>query len=328
MSRIAKGTLVAVTGANGFIGSYVTRDLLAKGYKVRGVVRDPSNEPKMAHLKKFDGAAQRLELVKGELNEADYLTAFEGADTVVHIATPYIYTAPDPERDIILPAIAGTLAALNASLKCKVKRVVVTSSCLAVHSLPAERGRKYTPADFNETSTVQTMAYAVSKVRAEKAAWAFAKEHPELEVVVVNPAYVWGPIIAGEHLNQSISVLKNAVTGGQLHLPPQAQFGFVDVRDVSRAHVVAVEAAEAKGQRLLCVTRTVTFSELLIAVKRLFPKYPNTAVSEENAKLTPGFTIDNSGLAKLGLSNYVPIDDTIRDGVNALIDQKVIADLR
>lgn len=105
-SRFPPGSVVAVTGANGFIGSHIVKQLLAKGYRVRAVVRDPTNASKVAHLKTFPHS-EHVELAKGELNEADYQKAFAGAHAVIHTATPYMYSAPDPDRDIVQPAIAG-----------------------------------------------------------------------------------------------------------------------------------------------------------------------------------------------------------------------------
>lgn len=107
MSRFPEGSLIAVTGANGFIGTWICRKLLEKGYRVRAVVRDPANAAKVAHLKGL-AHSERLELAKGELNENDYNSAFVGVHAVVHTATPYVYSAPDPDKDIVQPAIAGT----------------------------------------------------------------------------------------------------------------------------------------------------------------------------------------------------------------------------
>ena len=106
MSRFPAGSRVAVTGANGFIGSHITKQLLAKGYRVRAIVRDPSNASKVAHLKTFPHS-ENLELAKGELKEEDYRVAFAGVQAVVHTATPYLYSAPDPDKEIVQPAIEG-----------------------------------------------------------------------------------------------------------------------------------------------------------------------------------------------------------------------------
>lgn len=124
---------------------------------MRAVVRDPSNEAKVAHLKAFPHA-NLLDFAKGELKEEDYVAAFAGVKAVIHTATPYRYTADDPDRDIVQPAVAGrnsylqqqqqqltvinagTLAALRAAVKCKVERLVVTSSGGAFFHFPVPDG--------------------------------------------------------------------------------------------------------------------------------------------------------------------------------------------
>ena len=102
-----KGQLIAVTGANGYIGSHVVKQLLLRGYRVRAIVRDPSNNAKVSHLKSLS-PQDHLELAKGDLNEEDYKRAFAGCSAVLHVASPYIYSAEDPDRDIVQPAVAGT----------------------------------------------------------------------------------------------------------------------------------------------------------------------------------------------------------------------------
>lgn len=122
MSRFPAGSLVAVTGANGYIGSHIVQQLLAKGYRVRAIVRDPTNPTKVAHLRALPHAAERLELAKGELSEEDYVRAFAGAAAVIHAASPYVYQADDADRDIVQPAIKGAHRGaitlyINASLR-------------------------------------------------------------------------------------------------------------------------------------------------------------------------------------------------------------------
>ena len=128
MPRFPAGTLVAVTGANGYIGSHIVRVLLEKGWKVRAVVRDPGNPAKVAHLKALPHAVELLEFAKGELSEEDYVKAFAGCRAVIHAASPYIYTAEDPDRDIVQPAIKGANRSLPFALR--VSRV----GCTAGHT--------------------------------------------------------------------------------------------------------------------------------------------------------------------------------------------------
>ncbi len=104
---------VVVTGASGFIAGHVIEQLLAKGYRVKGSVRSLADEGKVKHLReKFHG----LELFEADLlSEGSFDAAVAGADYVVHTASPFIITVADPQRDLIEPAVKGTLNVLWAA---------------------------------------------------------------------------------------------------------------------------------------------------------------------------------------------------------------------
>jgi len=193
--------------------------------------------------------------------------------------------------------------------------------------MPATPGKRYSAADWNEESSLTSNPYFFSKKLSEQAVWAYAKEHPELEVVVVNPLYVLGPHLGGDSLNQSIANLKKTLMGEEgTVLPPAAAIGVVDVRDVARAFVIAVEKPEAKGQRLLCCNTILTMSDIRGLLKKNFPKYPN---SPTQAGLpTPTHSFDTEPLQKLGLKDYIGVEQMLKDLVEALITAKLVPDLR
>lgn len=148
---------VLVTGAAGFIASNVVRDLLARGYRVRGTVRDASKEKAPAHLHALPGAAERLELVTADLlQDGAFDRAAEGCEYVVHMASPYVLDAKDPQKDLVDPAVKGTRNVLESCAKARVKRVVLTSSMAAITDEP-ESERVLTEADWNTKSTLQRL---------------------------------------------------------------------------------------------------------------------------------------------------------------------------
>ncbi|XP_071678649.1 cinnamoyl-CoA reductase 1-like [Lolium perenne] len=124
--------LVCVTGAGSFIGSWVVKELLDRGYHVRGTARDPADR-KNAHLLALDGAEERLTLCRADvLDYGGLRAAFQGCRGVFHVASP---VSNDPE--LVRAAVEGTRNAINAAADAGVvRRVVFTSSYGAVHMDP------------------------------------------------------------------------------------------------------------------------------------------------------------------------------------------------
>jgi dihydroflavonol-4-reductase len=239
---------VCVTGASGFVASWLVRQLLEKGVRVRGTVRRVSSAP---HLQSLPGAAKRLELVEADLlAPSSFEAAVQGCAVVFHTASPYVIQVDDPQRDLVDPAVNGTLGVLAACLQAPdVQRVVLTSSMAAVTDEPDE-GRVLTEADWNEKSTLQRNPYYLSKTLAERAAWAFmARERPAFDLVAMNPFVIMGPsLVPGINVsNKIIADMVNGVYPGILSMT----WGIVDVRDVAHAHVRAAEVQAAHGRYLL-----------------------------------------------------------------------------
>jgi len=253
---------ICVTGASGFIASYVIRELLDNGYTVRATVRGLTKGNNYEYLTSLSGAAERLELVQGELlTEGSYDEAIAGCEYVIHTASPYVLDVKDPQHDLVDPALKGTLNVLQACGKSgSVKKVVLTSSVAAVFDEPIS-GHVYTEKDWNETSSLTRNPYFYSKTLAERSAWDYIeKENPAFELVVVNPGVVIGPSLVPS-LNTSNQILRD-VLAGTYPMIMSISWGFVDVRDVAHAHILAMENEKAKG-RYLCTSETLGMSEVV-----------------------------------------------------------------
>ena len=252
--------LVLVTGVTGFVGSRIVEALLARGHHVRGTVRSLRKPGDIDALRRLPGAIERLELVEADLTQPEsFLAPARGATAVVHCASPFVLDVADPQRDLVDPAVNGTRAVFDASVESEtVRRIVLTSSMAAITDEPD--GRVLTEADWNVRSSLDRNPYYYSKTLAERAAWAFVEaRRPEFDVVVINPFAVIGPsLVAG--LNVSNRILAGMVTRmfpGILSLA----WGFVDVRDVAEAHVLALETPSAHG-RYICAGEVVTMRAL------------------------------------------------------------------
>lgn len=254
---------VMVTGATGFVAAQLIRELLAQGYRVRGSVRST--------LKDLDWLrglpkAERLALFEAELlTEGDFDSACDGASCVMHTASPYALTVKDPQKDLVEPAVQGTLNVLRAASKSKsVKRVVLTSSVAAMTDEPDVRTR-LNEESWNRKSSLKRNPYYYSKTMAERAAWDFMKEEkPRFSLVVINPFLVIGPSL-GPQINTSNQIFVDLLTGRYPAILDLA-WGLVDVRDVALAHVLAMMTPKAKG-RYLCAASTMHMREVVKLLK-------------------------------------------------------------
>ncbi|CAN6483300.1 unnamed protein product [Victoria cruziana] len=126
--------VVCVTGASGYIASWLVKLLLQRGYTVRATVRDPDDPKKTEHLRALEGASERLRFFKANLlDEGAFDTAVSGCIGVFHTASPFYHDVQDHQVELIDPAVKGTLNVLASCAKISsIERVVVTSSMAAV----------------------------------------------------------------------------------------------------------------------------------------------------------------------------------------------------
>jgi len=246
---------VLVTGGSGFIGAYCILQLLAAGYQVRTTVRNLKREGDVRAMLKEGGGApgERLSFFAADLEkDAGWAEAVSGCDYVLHVASPLPPSVPKNEDELIVPAREGTLRVLRAARDAGVKRVVLTSSFAAIGYGRKEQSAPYTETDWTDPNAEGVMAYPKSKTLAERAAWDFlAKEGGKLELAVVNPVGVFGPVL-GPDYSASILLVQRMMDGA-LPGAPQLYFGVVDVRDVADLHLRAMTNAAAKGERFLAV---------------------------------------------------------------------------
>ncbi|MEI8033403.1 MAG: SDR family oxidoreductase [Chlorobiaceae bacterium] len=255
---------VCVTGASGFIAAHIVRELLSRGYRVRGTVRNsPGNYPFLLSL---PGAEERLELIEADLlMEGAFDRIVEGCEYVMHTASPYQLNVKDPQRDLVDPAVNGTESVLESCLKAgTIKRVIFTSSIAAITD-EAENGKTFTEKDWNTMSSLGRNPYHYSKTLAERAAWDFLmRRRPSFDLITINPFMVIGPSL-GPSLNTSNQMIRDMLTG-VYPCTMDLNWGFVDVRDVANAHILAMESPEASG-RYLCSAETLHLRDIIAFLK-------------------------------------------------------------
>jgi nucleoside-diphosphate-sugar epimerase len=265
-------TTVLVTGASGFIGLHCARHLLEMGYRVRGTLRTPSREARLRRaLLGLVDAGDRLQFVATDLTRDEgWKEAVRGCTYVLHVASPFPRELPEHEDDLIVPAREGTLRVLRASAESGVARVVLTSSLAAVLA-GRVRGESRTFDESDWSIAEEIPPYEKSKTIAERAAWDFVNDlrgEPKLELAVINPGAVLGPILE-EDAGTSAEVVRKLMSR-EFPGCPRLGWPMVDVRDVASAHIAAMTTPEAAGQRFCCSVEFAWMSEVAAILKKHF----------------------------------------------------------
>jgi nucleoside-diphosphate-sugar epimerase len=309
---------VCVTGASGFIGSWIVRLLLERGYSVQGTVQDLGNEKETKHLEAMEGAKERLKLFQMDLLDYGSIeAAINGSVGVFHLASPNIIEeVENPQAQLLDPAVKGTKHVLQAAQKAKVKRLVLTSSTSAIIPSPnwpanvLKDENCWTDLDYCKENGIW---YPVSKTLAEKTAGDFAKE-TGLDVVVINPGPVMGPILPPA-INASMTMFRQLLQGGTEGYQ-NIYMGCVHVKDVAEGHILLYETSSASG-RHLCIEAITHWSDFAEMVAKLYPEYKIHRFTEVTQ---PGLLrVQNASkkLMDLGLV-FTPMEQVIKDSLSSL----------
>jgi len=338
---------VLVTGASGYVASWIIRYLLEDGYTVRGTVRNPDKPNGLEHLHRLQEAHPgRLTLHKADLlDEGSYAEAMAGCELVIHTASPFLLgRVRDPEAQLVRPALDGTRNVLNSvNATPSVKRVVLTSSVVAIHGDNIDmKGRDaFTEEDWNTTSSVDHQPYPYSKTVAEKAAWEIADAQDRWDMVTIHPGLVLGPALTTASKSGSMTTMKSFIDYSLTTGAPDVALGTVDVRDVARAHIAAGFTPDAHG-RYITNAQTMTMLGIGRVLRKRFGRsypFPYTTIPKPVFRLiapAAGFSrefvdknvgwplkFDNTrSVTELGLE-YRPVEETLGDHFQQMIDDGV-----
>jgi len=246
---------ILVTGGTGFIASHTILQALGENHRVRTTIRSLKREADVRAMLKQGGSepGDRLSFFAADLeNDAGWAEAVAGCDYVLHVASPFPANAPKHEDELIVPAREGALRVLRAARDARVKRVVLTSSFAAIGYGHAPQRAPFNETNWTDPTGGDMTAYVKSKTLAERAAWDFvAAEGGALELSVVNPVVVFGPVL-GPDYSPSVLLIQRLMSG-TVPGSPKLTFGVVDVRDVADLHLRAMVHPAAKGERFLGV---------------------------------------------------------------------------
>lgn len=263
---------VFVTGATGYIAKHIVAQLLDAGHTVTGSSRSAERD---AEMREDVGAAladstalDRYRTVPLDLNSDEgWSASLDGHEALIHTASPFPLAQPKSEDDLVRPAVDGTMRALRAAKDAGVSKVVMTSSSVAISE--TDEKTHFTEADWTDPDYPGISPYSKSKTLAERAAWDFVSENPEVKLAVINPCFVAGPPL-GEGYGTTVSVIQRLLAGKD-PMSPRVGFGICDVRDVAKAHVVALGEESANGHRHPIYGEFLWFKEMAQLVREAVP---------------------------------------------------------
>ncbi|XP_019151068.1 PREDICTED: cinnamoyl-CoA reductase 1-like isoform X1 [Ipomoea nil] len=326
MKRMSgQGKVVCVTGASGFIASWLVKLLLNRGYTVHATVRNLKDPSKVLHLLALDGAKERLHLFEANLlEENSFDDAINGCEGVFHTASPVDLSPSATKVGLIDPAVKGTLTILESCVRTpSMKRVVVTSSIASIFIkrdpiTPTNVVDEtwYTDKEFAEEAK---QWYVLSKVLAEEAGWKYAEENG-IDLVSLHPGLVIGPLLQPT-LKFSSGVILDLVNEGK-EAVPNGIYPLVDVRDVANAHIQAFELPSVNGRYCL-VGITMHSSQILNIASRLFPSLSITDKYKDDLRAIATYQVSQEKAKSLGI-NFTSFDVSLKDTIESLKEKSFL----
>ncbi|XP_021863391.1 putative anthocyanidin reductase [Spinacia oleracea] len=332
---IDEATTYCVTGATGYVGSWLVKALLLKGCKVHATVR---NIEKASYLIPKWKNEERLKIFKADLHdEGSFDEALQNCDGVFHVAASMEFNINKDQANvesyvqsnIIDPAIKGTLNLLKSCKRSKsVKRVILTSSISTITAKDSNGNWKpvvdescQVSVDHVWNTRASGWVYVLSKLLTEEAAFKFANEN-SLDLVSVITTTVAGPFLTST-LPSSVRVLLSPITNDPELFPilkavnaRMGSIGLVHIEDICNAHIFLMEHPNSKG-RYLCCTQNCHLSRLVELLAQSCPcPCPSTTInwSDDGGRVIPSI-ISSKKLKDLGFE--------YKHGVETVINQSI-----
>ncbi|PQE28728.1 hypothetical protein CJF32_00003952 [Rutstroemia sp. NJR-2017a WRK4] len=293
------GKKVFLTGASGFVASHILSQLIEEEYKPTASVRSQPKADQILEVHpewkgKVEFAFVPDIAVPGAFNDALAAEAEKGGfDYIIHTASPVTFTITDVKKDLIDPAVNGTLEALKAAHEKggkQLKRFVLLGSAVSIlnsYDDQTVRGKPYTEDDWNPVTEADAVSsqnpvlgYNTGKVKAERAAWAYLEENKSVfDLAVVNPDVILGPMLqpvpGPKNVNETNDFACYAFFNGTHKAVEDVQFPFLDftdVRDVALLHVLALTSPLASNKRILTTSGPLSPQLIVNTIRKNFPE--------------------------------------------------------
>ncbi len=325
---------VLVTGASGYIALHCIDELLKQGYKVKGSLRDMSRELIIRNYFLSDSQKLNLEFCKLDLlNDEGWDEAVSDCEYIMHIASPFVIEEPKNEKDLIQPALEGTLRALNAANRNNIKKFILTSSMASVAY--GHKAKICNKDNWTDTSK-NVGAYVRSKTIAERASWEFIKDNNvSFPLTTIHPGMVFGPLISNEIKGASVTLIANMISG-KFPALPEIFFTIVDVRDIAKLHVDSLKNENSDNKRILATSENgIAFLAISRILREIgFERSPKNAIPNQvinslavfNKEMKITSSMIQRGFYKVDLSETVsifnwkpiPLKETLVDMTNSI----------
>nr|P14721.1 RecName: Full=Dihydroflavonol 4-reductase; Short=DFR; AltName: Full=Dihydrokaempferol 4-reductase; AltName: Full=Flavanone 4-reductase; Short=FNR [Antirrhinum majus]CAA33543.1 unnamed protein product [Antirrhinum majus] len=312
-------TTVCVTGAAGFIGSWLVMRLLERGYTVRATVRDPGNMKKVKHLIELPKADTNLTLWKADMTvEGSFDEAIQGCEGVFHLATSMEFDSVDPENEVIKPTIDGMLNIIKSCVQAKtVKKFIFTTSGGTVnveeHQKPVYDETDSSDMDFINSKKMTGWMYFVSKILAEKAGMEAAKEN-NIDFISIIPPLVVGPFIMPTFPPSLITAL-SPITGNEAHYSIIKQCQYVHLDDLCEGHIFLFEYPKAEG-RYICSSHDATIYDIAKLITENWPEYHIPDEFEGIDKDIPVVSFSSKKMIGMGFIFKYTLEDMVRGAID------------
>ena len=293
---------VLVTGATGFIGLHCIQQLLDQGYQVNGTLRSMNRKDEVLEsLKNHNTSVEHLSLFEVDLLSDDgWDAAIEGCDYLLHIASPFVLTNESLEF-FVKPAVEGATRALKFAQKHNVKKVVLTSSFAAIGDT-FDGTQSFDESHWSDTTNDRMTFYAISKTLAEQAAWDYVKENNvDFKLSVINPTAVTGPSLSQDVGISNALILR--MLNGSMPALAKIHFGYVDVRDVAKAHILAMTNSASDGGRFILSEKEMWMHETAKVLTDNGYKAPSKILPNWLVKFIAIFNGDMVAVSKMAGKN-------------------------
>ncbi|KAI4129959.1 MAG: hypothetical protein LQ341_006514 [Variospora aurantia] len=333
------GSLVLVTGINGYIGSHVADQLFQAGFRVRGTVRDETKGAWVKDMFAEKYGEDRIEIVSvADMGQAGaFDEACKGVSGVAHVASDVSFS-PDPNQ-IIPGVIAGALNVASAAAKqASVKRFVYTSSSIALAGAKPDVQYHVDASQWNEEAVAAAWApppytpdraldvYAASKVQAEQALWKYATEQkpPPFVLNTVNPNFNFGTVLSDKQLGSTTAAAIPAIwRSGELpaHFTAFLPQWMVDVQDAARLHVAALVDPDVQGQRILAYAFPFNWNDVLACLRKLDPgrKLPDDVEGLGHDIGTIDTELGEELLRRFGREGWTSFEESVRENLGLVL---------